>query len=199
MASGVASNNERTRTRAPVRSLLRRWRSDDSGMTAVEFGLVAMPFMMLLFGIISVCLYFFTNFTLENAVWHTARALRTGQVQQGKGVYSTATTTETKKAAFKAALCALAPHFLNCNKVVVIVQSSASFGGITEPKCATNGVMVDQTAATFDTGTASSVILVTVCYPWDFGGKLPFVKIGNLNNGAVLLQASVAFRTEPYN
>jgi hypothetical protein len=79
------------------------------------------------------------------------------------------------------------------------VQSNASFGGIVEPRCATNGVMVDQTAATFDTGNASSVVLVTVCYPWEFGGKLPFVKIGNLTNGAVLLQASVAFRTEPYN
>jgi Flp pilus assembly protein TadG len=199
MASGVADCNQRTHKRVPRFSLLRRWRKGDSGMTAVEFGLVAMPFMMLLFGIISICLYFFTNFTLENAVWHTARALRTGQVQQAKGAYSSASSTEDKKNAFKAALCALAPHFLNCNKVVVIVQSSASFGGIVEPKCATNGVMVDQSAATFNTGTASSVILVTVCYPWDFGGKLPFIKIGNLQNGAVLLQASVAFRTEPYN
>ena len=195
MASSVAGCNQR----APALSLWRRWRRDDSGATALEFGLVAMPFMMLLFGIISVCLYFFTNFTLENAVWHTARALRTGQVQQSKGAYSSATTNADRKIAFKQAMCALAPSFLDCNKVVVIVQSTASFGGIVEPKCATNGVVVDQSAATFNTGSASSVVLVTVCYPWDFGGKLPFVKIGNLQNGAVLLQASVAFRTEPYN
>ena len=132
MASGVEDCKQRTHRRAPRLSFLRRLRKDDSGMTAVEFGIVAMPFMMLLFGIISVCLYFFTNFTLENAVWHTARALRTGQVQQAKGAYSSATTTEDKKNAFKAALCALAPHFLTCNKIVVIVQSSASFGGIVE-------------------------------------------------------------------
>jgi Flp pilus assembly protein TadG len=197
MASSVAGCNRRTR--APALSLSRRWHKDESGATAVEFGLVALPFLMLLFGIISVCLYFFTNFTLENAVWQTSRALRTGQVQQAKGAYSAASTPEDKKNAFKLAMCAIAPTFLDCNKVVVIVQSNASFGGIVEPKCATNGVMVDQTAATFETGNASSVILVTVCYPWDFGGKLPFIKIGNLTNGAVLLQASVAFRTEPYN
>lgn len=197
MASSVAGCNQRTR--APALSLSRRWRKDESGATAVEFGLVAMPFLMLLFGIISVCLYFFTNFTLENAVWQTARALRTGQVQQAKGAYSAASSQEDKKNAFKLALCAIAPTFLDCNKVVVLVQSNASFGGIVEPRCATNGVMVDQTAATFDTGNASSVVLITVCYPWEFGGKLPFVKIGNLTNGAVLLQASVAFRTEPYN
>ena len=197
MASSVAGCGQRTRP--PALPLWRRWRKDESGVTAIEFGLVAMPFMMLLFGIISVCLYFFTNFTLENAVWQTSRALRTGQVQQSKGAYSAASTNEDRKNAFKQALCNLAPTFLDCNKVVVIVQSTGNFGGIVEPKCATNGVMVDQTAATFDTGNASSVVLVTVCYPWDFGGKLPFVKIGNLQNGAVLMQASVAFRTEPYN
>lgn len=196
MASSVAGCSQRTR---PALSLWRRWRKDESGVTAVEFGLIAAPFMLLIFGIISVCLYFFTNFTLENAVWHTARALRTGQVQQSKGAYSSASTAQDRKDAFKQALCAMAPTFLDCNKMVVIVQSTANFGGIVEPKCATNGVMVDQSAATFNTGAATSVVLVTVCYPWDFGGKLPFVKIGNLQNGAVLLQASVAFRTEPYN
>jgi hypothetical protein len=31
------------------------------------------------------------------------------------------------------------------------------------------------------------------------GGKLPFVRLGNLKNGAPLLRASVPFRTKPYN
>ena len=61
---------------------------DESGFTAVEFAIVAMPFVMLLFGILSVCLYFFTNFTMENAVWQAARAIRTGQFQQGQGAYA---------------------------------------------------------------------------------------------------------------
>ena len=43
------------------------------------------------------------------------------------------------------------------------------------------------------------MVLVTVCYPWEFGGKLPFFKLGNLQGGALLMQASAAFRTEPYN
>ena len=196
MASSVAGCSRPLRLSA---LLLRRLRRDENGFTAIEFAIVALPFLMLLFGIISICLYFFTNFTLENAVWQTARSLRTGEVQMGKGAYSSATTTEEKKNAFKQALCAVAPTFLDCNKMVVLVQSNASFGGIVEPTCATNGVMLDQSAAIFNTGNASSVILVTVCYPWDFGGKLPFIKLGNLQGGGVLLQSSVAFRTEPFN
>ncbi|HSR82510.1 MAG TPA: pilus assembly protein N-terminal domain-containing protein, partial [Hyphomicrobiaceae bacterium] len=48
-------------------------------------------------------------------------------------------------------------------------------------------------------GSTSSVVFVTVCYPWDFGGKLPMLKMGNLVIGAFLMQASAAFRAAPYN
>ena len=58
---------------------------------------------------------------------------------------------------------------------------------------------INDSSAAFNTGAASSVVLVTVCYPWEFGGKLPLFKMGNLNDGSLLMQASVAFRTEPYN
>jgi Flp pilus assembly protein TadG len=47
---------------------LKVWRSDTAGVTAVEFAMVAVPFLMLLFGIITVGLFFFTTFSLENAV-----------------------------------------------------------------------------------------------------------------------------------
>jgi Flp pilus assembly protein TadG len=186
------------RMRSPL--LLRRWRRDDSGSTAVEFGILALPFVMLLVGILSVCLYYFTNFSIENAAWQAARAIRTGQLQQSQGAYSTALTNADRKTAFKKAMCSLAPPFLDCNnKAVVIVQSNSSFAGISQPSCANNGVMINDATAPFDAGSSSSVVLITVCYPWTAGGKLPFFKLGNLQGGAVLMQASVALRTEPYN
>jgi Flp pilus assembly protein TadG len=180
--------------------LLRRWRRDESGVTAIEFAIVAMPFVLLLLGIMWVSLFYFANFTLENAVWQAARAIRTGQVQQSQGAFSGATTNEDRKQAFKQALCAKAPTFFDCNsKAVVIVQSNANFAGIAEPNCTANGTLIDQSAAAFDTGGSSSVVLVTVCYPWELASKLPFFTFGNLADGSFLMQASVAFRTEPYN
>jgi Flp pilus assembly protein TadG len=196
MVSGLADRRRLARALA----LMRRWRKDDSGVTAIEFGAVAMPFLLLMFGIMSVCLFYFANFTIENAVWQAARALRTGQVQQSQGAFAGAVTNADRKIAFKKALCARAPTFLKCNdKAIVIVQSNANFSGISEPNCVTNGTMITDAAAGFNAGSGSSVVLVTVCYPWDFGGKLPFFKMGNLNDGSLLMQASVAFRTEPYN
>jgi Flp pilus assembly protein TadG len=196
MASGLRGGWLRARARA----WLRRWRRDESGATAVEMAIVAMPFLLLLFGIMSVCLFYFANFAIENAVWQAARAIRTGQVQQGKGAFTGTSTNADKKAAFKKALCAAAPTFLDCNsKAVVIVQSNSNFSSISQPSCTSNGNVINDSAAAFDTGGGSAVVLVTVCYPWDFGGKLPLFKMGNLNDGSLLMQASVAFRTEPYN
>jgi Flp pilus assembly protein TadG len=181
-------------------ALLRRIGRDQSGFTAVEFSIVAMPFVLLLFGILSVCMLFFTTFSMENAVWQASRAMRTGQFQTGTGAYAGMPSLADRKNAFKQALCKKAPPFIDCNKAIVLVQSNASFSGIVEPKCAEGGTVVDQATADagFSMGGASSVVLVTVCYPWKFGGHLPFIKLGNLQDGALLIQASVAFRTEPY-
>jgi Flp pilus assembly protein TadG len=178
----------------------RRWRREESGTTATEFALIATPFVFLLFGIVSVCLYYFADFSMENATWQAARAVRTGQVQQSQGSYSAALTNADRQKALKAAFCAKAFLFTDCTtKAVVIVQSNTGFGGITQPSCTSNGVVISDAAAAFNTGAASSVVLVTICYPWDFGGKLPLFKMSNLANGALLMQASAAFRTEPYN
>jgi Flp pilus assembly protein TadG len=177
----------------------RFWRRDESGATAIEFAIVAMPFLMLLFGIMSVSLFYFTSFSLENAAWHASRAIRTGQLQQSMGAYAGQITNEDRKKAFKKELCRSAPTFLDCeSKAVVIVQSNAGFAGISEPSCATDGVLITESTAPFNAGEASSVVLITVCYPWAAGSKLPFFKMSNLANGALLLQTSVALRTEPY-
>jgi hypothetical protein len=85
------------------------------------------------------------------------------------------------------------------SKVIVIVQSNSGFGTISQPSCTTGGTLITDSMAAFNPGAASSVVLVTVCYPWEFGGKLPMFHLGNLQGGALLMQASAAFRTEPYN
>jgi Flp pilus assembly protein TadG len=178
---------------------LAEWRADRSGSAAVEFALIALPFLMLLFGTISIAIYYFTTFTVENAVWMASRAIRTGQFQQGQGAYAGYTTNEDRKKAFKKALCDKAPVYLDCNRAVVQVQSNSGFGSIAPPACAKDGTLVDQASAQFDPGNADSVVLITVCYPWSFGTKLPFLPLeATLSDGSLLIQASVAFRSEPY-
>jgi Flp pilus assembly protein TadG len=194
------SGREGRRWPARALALMRRWHNDDSGVTAIEFAIVAMPFLLMMFGIMSVCLFYFANFSIENAVWQAARAIRTGQLQQSQGAYSSAVTTDDRKKIFKKAFCDRVPLFPDCqSKVIVIVQSNSGFGTISQPSCTTGGTLINDSMAAFNPGVASSVVLVTVCYPWEFGGKLPMFRLGNLQGGALLMQASAAFRTEPYN
>jgi Flp pilus assembly protein TadG len=55
------------------RLLGRRIRRDESGATAIEFGLVALPFFALMFAILETALLFLASQTLETASRTTTR------------------------------------------------------------------------------------------------------------------------------
>lgn len=175
---------------ARCRPLLARWRTDTRGVTAIEFAMVATPFLMMLFGIIGVGLYFFTTFTLENAVEQASRLLRTGQAQQ-------AGYTEAQ---FKTKVCEYVPSHVDCAGKVTVNVLSFPDTNITPdslPNCltSTNGL---SGATAYDPGGASEVVLVWVCYEWELASKIPFLKLGNMANGSRLIQATTVFRSEPY-
>jgi Flp pilus assembly protein TadG len=166
------------------------WRRDERGFTAIEFAMVAMPFLMMLFGIITVGLYFFTTFTLENAVEETGRLIRTGQVQQ-----SNMTADQ-----FKQEVCNRLPGYVDCTMLRINVQTFAGFDTIAMPSCVdVSGKLIDSSKTSYTPGGADAVVLVTICYEWQLAGKLPFLNVSNMSDGSALLQASTTFRTEPYN
>ena len=43
------------------------------------------------------------------------------------------------------------------------------------------------------------MVLVTTCYKWDFAAKVPYFKVGNMGDGAMMMQTATAFRTEPFS
>jgi Flp pilus assembly protein TadG len=181
-----------------------RLRRDEDGATAVEFGLIALPFFMMLFGILSVCHLFFWVFTAENAVWTASRDMRTGAFQTAaSGSPYAGLTGDALKTAFRKQICKLTVNYNDCvNNSVVLVQSSSTFSGITQPSCTTNanGLVSDTDAmAAFNAGAADTTVMVTLCYGWGFGAKLPFLPLPKMSDGSFLIQASAAFRTEPYN
>ncbi|MFM9939635.1 MAG: TadE/TadG family type IV pilus assembly protein [Hyphomicrobiaceae bacterium] len=177
---------------SPAARVMRRWRTDDRGVTALEFGIVAAPFFMLLFGIIGIGLYFFTTFTIENAVEQASRLLRTGQAQQ-------AAMTDAQ---FKAKICELVPGHIDCaGKLKVNVKSFDDSEDITAdalPKCLDGGGNL-AAATQYTPGGASKVVLVWVCFEWEFAKSLPFLNFSDMGNGSRLIQATTTFRTEPYN
>ena len=65
--------------------IMSRWGRDESGVTAVEFALVGLPFLIMVIGIIEMSLMFTSQSLLEASTSQAARQIRTGAVQQGGG------------------------------------------------------------------------------------------------------------------
>lgn len=176
-----------------LKRFARRFLRDDRGFTAVEFALVAMPFLMLLFGTIAVGLFFFTTFSLENAVEKASRQVRTGQAQ-------TAGKTTSQ---FKQDICDYAPSFVDCaNNIRINVVSSPSFSGAASMAASctnSGGDLIPEPTPSPVPGGAGDVVLVTVCYEWEMTKMLPFIDLGNMGSGSRLIRATTTFRTEPYN
>ncbi|MGF1649968.1 MAG: TadE/TadG family type IV pilus assembly protein [Hyphomicrobiaceae bacterium] len=163
---------------------------DNRGTTAIEFALVAMPFLTILFGIIAAGLFFFVTFSMENAVERASRLIRTGQAQ----------LNGMKTDEFKLRVCEHTPGFVDCaNKLRVNVQRFTTFAGVVNAQCTdTDGNLIPEPAPTNVPGNAGDVILVTVCYEWELAGYIPFLEVGKMPNGSALIQAATTFRTEPF-
>ena len=169
---------------------LSSWGRREDGVTALEFAMVAPWFLMLLFGIMAVGLFFFTTFTLENAVEQAARLIRTGQAQ------AAGMTAEQ----FKSKVCENAPQYVDCtSKMRVSVVSGADPGTLTTPSCVdAGGALAPPASSAYTPGGSGVYVLVTVCYEWELAGNIPFLHLGDMGNGSALIQATTAFKTEPY-
>ena len=175
---------------------VRNWRRDVSGTTAIEFGIVGVPFLMMCFGIITVGLHFLTTYSLENGVERAGRLIRTGQAQLLGGGMTAAD--------FRQKVCDNAASFIDCsNNVKVHIQSWSDFSSIAPQACLDNNGNLassgsDSASVASMAGGASSVVLITVCYEWELASRLPFLRLGRMSNGSALIQAATTFRTEPY-
>jgi len=175
---------------------VRRWLSNDDGAAALEFAIVALPFFMLVLGILGMGLYFLANSQLEYGVEVAARRVRTGEAQKDS----------TTVGRFKQDVCTAAGSYIDCDKLSVIVQHASSWSGISPQACVdSKGNMVGSTGSTGDlvskyTGEESEVVLVTVCYQWDLASSFSFLRLGNASDGTgpSIIQAATAFRSEPY-
>ena len=173
---------------SPVKKgLLRRLRADNSGVTAIEFGIVAAPFFALMLALIEVSLVFFANFTLENAVDQTSRMIRTGQAQE----------LGYSEAQFKQTVCDKVSIMPDCmGGLKIDVRKFDDFGGINLPAPLDgNGELLNN--YDFDIGVGGNVVVVRVFYEWDLIAKLPG-GLGNMPSGGRLLVATAAFRNEPF-
>lgn len=176
--------------------VLRQWKTDDAGSTALEFAMVAIPFFMFILALIGCAFFFFISSSIEKGMDQTSRLIRTGE----------AVTNKMTVNEFKQGICDGAGSWIDCSRLQIFLKSyGQSWSNVTaaEPCVDQNGVIATNTAPGTDliaiySGSASDVVVVTACYKWNFTSKLPLFKLGNMSDGSLMLQTATAFRSEPY-
>jgi Flp pilus assembly protein TadG len=170
--------------------LLRRFLKARDGAAAVEMSLVAMPFFMLLFGVIELALIFLVSSSLENATAQAARTIRTGAFQNGAAPTA---------AAFKASICNnLGWMQSDCtSNLFVDVRTFSSFSSISTPQPVTGGVF-NSSSLTCNPGGPGDIVVVRAYYQWPLIAPLMSQALQQLNSGKTLITSTATFRNEPY-
>jgi Flp pilus assembly protein TadG len=175
-----------------IRRLAARLAERRDGSAAVEFAMVALPFLALIMGILEISMIYLVSTTLENATSDAARQIRTGELQTAGG--ATASTFTTK---ICSELTWLGTSASCSSKLYVDVRTFSSFSGVTQNSPVTNGA-VDPTKLTFAMGAAGDIVMVRAFYKWTLFTPLLDGMAATLNGGTTLITATAAFKNEPY-
>ena len=185
MAADTTTGTARGARKSAARRVAEFVRRQD-GVTAIEFAMVAPPFIALLMAIFETGLAFIGQQVLQTATLQSARAIMTGQVQ----------TSGMTAAQFQQSVCNNAGSLFDCSKIMINVQTQPSFGA-PMPSPISNGKAI--TTTNFQPGTAGDIVIVQVYYEWYVvTGPLNFT-LANLSDGNDLLVATAAFRNEHYH
>ena len=169
-------------------ALARRFLRQQDGASAVEFGLVAAPFLALVFAIMETAIVFFAGQALETAAADSARLIMTGQAQ----------TAGYNQAAFKTAVCNKIYGLFSCSSgLYVDVKSYSSFASVSTSKPITNGNF-DISNFGYAPGGPGDIVVVRLMYQWPVYVSLLGLNLSDVSGGKRVLMATYAFRNEPY-
>lgn len=169
------------RVRRRTARLAGRFARAEGGATAVEFALVAIPFLMLVFAIIELGLVFLVSLTLESAIVDAGRTIRTGEVQ----------TTGGTAESFKTAVC---------DKIGWLGGDCASALQLdvrTFPDYTAGATSAAPTTMVWTPGGPGSTVLIRAYYTWPL--VTPLLRTGLQDvSGKRVIYAATAFTNEPY-
>jgi Flp pilus assembly protein TadG len=168
---------------------VRRFAKGEDGIAAVEFGMVAAPFLALMFAILETALVFFANQTLETAVADSARLIMTGQAQ------SSGFTQQQ----FKDAVCAKILGLFDCaGGIQLDVKTYTGFAAVSTANPVDSNGNLQTSSFGFQPGNACDIVVVRLMYQWPVYVSLLGFNLADLAGNKRLLMATAAFRNEPF-
>lgn len=181
---------------------LRRFARDGRGATAVEFALISIPLMLLLFGILELCLILLVTATLDTATDFAARNIRTGVFQKS------GTITEgdfaglvCRNMSWLKSTCTADAEINEDNpgtqRLFVEAETFASFASAAAPTPHTPQDFENNTLC-WSVGNPGDIVLVKAYFRWPI--FTPLMRPFFANDGDMRrLETTRLFRNEPYD
>lgn len=188
---------------------LRKFRKSDNGSVAIEFGILAIPFFVIIFATIETLLAFAGNQLLQNAVDTVSRKLRTGEITFNSGN----PVTDLNEIEFKEEFCKEISIMLTCNtlpsgdeKLLIDLQTVANYADIdVDIPTVSNAKFSQLNTADFgyNPGGSGTTNVLRVYYKWEVIVDLirPYISNVRPEDGSTsyfLMVATTAFVNERY-
>jgi Flp pilus assembly protein TadG len=170
-----------------------RFARADRGATAIEFAMVSLPLMALIFGVIELAMVLLVSTSLETAVESASRLIRTGEFQ---------TSASSTKADFKALVCQrmsfLGPRC--AANLYVDVRTFNDFAALAG-NAPQNSAAFSSATTCFQPGQPTDIVLVRAYFQWTLFTPLLSNALEDMGGGSGkrLLSFATAFRNEPFN
>jgi Flp pilus assembly protein TadG len=170
---------------------------DENGATAIEFGLLALPFFSLIYAILETSIVFLAGQILDSAVQDASRIVRTGQAQ----------TASWTPARFREEICDGLYGMFDCDALKIRVSVVSSFATATvmpavDEACSTSSDPEDcdwTIVEAYTPGDGSEIVLVQAYYKWPTLLNLPGINLQTQADHSRLLSAVRVFRNEPFS
>lgn len=194
--------------RGMVSSALARLGRDESGASAIEFSILAIPFFLMVFAIIETFIAFGAEQLLNYGVDKIGRQLRTGEI-----TFNTGELTDVTEDEFKLLFCENVSLMIDCKgtfgtRLFLDVRSFDNFDNIPigVPRVGNaKGGDLDTSDFDFAPGAASTVNIMRAYFKWQVMTDLirPYLSNIDTTDGSLpqyyLMVATTAFRNEAYD
>ena len=191
-----------SRTRALLRRLLgpaiargRSFARDERGVTAVEFGILAVPFFTIILATIQTALVYLAAQVLDSALEDATRLVRTGQAQASVWDRDT----------LRNYMCGYTFNLFDCSQIQLSVKVITDFNIVSTPiqTCNTDPALGPLTCTwnalpPYDAGAKKEIVQVGAYYRYPLVIVLPYFNLKNQPDNYRLIGALRVFRNEPF-
>ena len=165
---------------------------DRKGSAAVEFALVAPPFLALMFSTFEVGWFYFATSQIDAAAIESARTIRTGQVQKAG----------LTKEQFFAQVCPKVAAFGDCDDILTVeVDTFASFQALaadTSAVVCSNDEPQEIEALAYNPGGENAIVRLRVCLLYKTINPTIGVNVSETADGKRRVYSTYILRNEPY-